>query len=576
MAAITAELALEISKFQGALKQAQSQLSAFKGRSEQTGNGLGTSLTSGFSSAVARLGPALKTGIVAAAAGATAAITAMGVGIKNAFDLGGRLSDVSARMGTTAGRAYVLETALANAGMAGESAATLVQKLQDQIATAVQSGNNAKFEGLGLDPSELIGMDSISAFERIGEAIAAIENPMQRTQAAMEIWGRKGAELLVLFGDKGAMAFAKEQLGDQADVLDQSAADFDRASDILGGAFKKLQGFFVGLGSRLVDHLMPVFDAFNQLDLAGIGKRFGDAIVSAVQWVKAAWETIDFAMAGQLARDSLTLGFKSAVNLLYKSLVASFFAAVQMLVEQIKNVITLFSILTTANFWSGLGNVLLGLARSFGAILLEFIAQAIENLKRIPGVAALLGDADAFFRDVAEEARGMAGDDFAASGDALTPIFDQVGQRISEMFGNVADAFTDNFANAATIFDTQEEQDRLQDAARQVAERARLNAENPNPKAAQSPAGSPTPAPPVGSSGEGSRVAPGMFASAVNLIMGRSANELILDETKKQTGKLESIDRKLGELNRNLERPTPQRAVVAAPVMPFDTVARFA
>lgn len=576
MAAITAELALEISKFQGALKQAQSQLSAFKGRTERTGGGLGTSLTSSISSAVTSIGPIFKAGIVAAAAGATAAIAAMGAGLKSAFDLGGRLSDVSARMGTTAGRAQVLETALANAGMAGESAATVVQKLQDQIATAVQSGNNAKFEALGLDPSELIGMDSISAFEQVGEAIAAIENPMQRTQAAMEIWGRKGAELLVLFGDKGAMAFAKEQLGDQADILDQSAADFDRASDILGGAFKKLQGFFVGLGSRLVDHLMPVFDAFNKLDLAGIGQRFGDAIVSAVQWVKAAWETIDFAMAGQLARDSLTLGFKSAVNLLYQSLVASFFAAVQMLVEQIKNVITLFSILTTTNFWRGLGNVLLGLARSFGAILLEFIAQAIENLKRIPGVASLLGDADAFFRDVAEEARGMAGDDFAASGDALTPVFDQVSQRITEMFGNVADAFTDNFANAATIFDTQEEQDRLQDVGRQIAERARLNAENQPPKAVQSAAGSPTATPPVGSGGDSARVAPGLFASAVNLIMGRSANELILDESKKQTTKLESIDRKLGELNRNLERPAPQRAVVAAPVMPFDNVARFA
>jgi hypothetical protein len=72
------------------------------------------------------------------------------------------------------------------------------------------------------------------------------------------------------------------------------------------------------------------------------------------------------------------------------------------------------------------------------------------------------------------------------------------------------------------------------------------------------------------------RVAPGLFASAVNLIMGRSANELILDESKKQTAKLDSIDRKLGDMNRNLEKPPSQRAVVAAPVMPFDTVARFA
>ena len=81
---------------------------------------------------------------------------------------------------------------------------------------------------------------------------------------------------------------------------------------------------------------------------------------------------------------------------------------------------------------------------------------------------------------------------------------------------------------------------------------------------------------PVNAEAGKTRVAPGLFASAVNLIMGRSANELILDESKKQTARLESIDRKLGEMNRNLEKPPPQRAVVAAPVMPFDTVARFA
>jgi hypothetical protein len=240
-------------------------------------------------------------------------------------------------------------------------------------------------------------------------------------------------------------------------------------------------------------------------------------------------------------------------------------------------VITLFSILTTADFWRGLGNVLLGLARTFGAILLEFIAQAMENLKRIPGVSTLLGDADEFFRDVAAEARAAADSDFAAGGQQLDPIFERVGQRISETFDNVADAFTDNFRRAATIFDTKEERDRLRDVRRQIAERARINAENQPPKPAK-PDAPRLMLPPDSSEtgGGGARVAPGLFASAVNLIMGRSANELILDESKKQTSKLESIDRQLGEMNRNLERPAAQRAVVAAPVMPFDTVARFA
>ena len=42
MAAITAELQLEVSKFQQALRQAQTQLRGFKGAAEKEGRGLGS------------------------------------------------------------------------------------------------------------------------------------------------------------------------------------------------------------------------------------------------------------------------------------------------------------------------------------------------------------------------------------------------------------------------------------------------------------------------------------------------------------------------------------------------------
>ena len=66
MAAITAELALEISKFQASLKQAQDHLRSFKAKTENTGRGLGSSLTSGLSEAVGGIGPMLVTGITTA------------------------------------------------------------------------------------------------------------------------------------------------------------------------------------------------------------------------------------------------------------------------------------------------------------------------------------------------------------------------------------------------------------------------------------------------------------------------------------------------------------------------------
>jgi hypothetical protein len=70
------------------------------------------------------------------------------------------------------------------------------------------------------------------------------------------------------------------------------------------------------------------------------------------------------------------------------------------------------------------------------------------------------------------------------------------------------------------------------------------------------------------------RLAPGAFASAINLIMGRSAHELILDETKKQTVAQRQMVDQLRQINGKLT-PRPTSAATARPVMPVDTVARF-
>ena len=56
--------------------------------------------------------------------------------------------------------------------------------------------------------------------------------------------------------------------------------------------------------------------------------------------------------------------------------------------------------------------------------------------------------------------------------------------------------------------------------------------------------------------------------------MGRSANELILDETKKQTEAQRQMAGELKQINEKLT-PRPQKGATAVPVLPVDTVARF-
>lgn len=593
MASITAELALEISKFQSSLKQAQDSLKGFRAHAQQQGAGLGQSMFAGVGKAAAGLG--------AMVAGALAAV-GLGKVVSSAMDRA--VSDEQLQVSFDV--------------LVGDSA-----QAKETIESLRRLGAETPFEfpELAEAGKKLIafgeGADSVTGtLRRIGDVSSGIQAPIgeiAEIYGKARVQGRLFAEDINQLTGRGIpviQEFAR-QLGVTDAEVKQMASDgkisfanleqafisltseggkfggmMARQSRTVGGLWSTVKDnvgeVLLAFGKPINDALRPMLDAaIEQVGaLKEAAARVGAAVAAGMKAVVAIFQEFTGVEIGKLALASLSLAFKSAVNLLYKGLVGSFFAAVQMLVESVKNVITLFSILTTADFWKGLGHVLLGLARSFGATMLEFIAQAVENLKAIPGVSALLGDADQFFRDVAQEARGIAAADFTSGADAFAPLMERVQQRMGQTMENVADAFQDNFRRATTLFDTSEEQGRLDEAARRVRERVKTNeSAAASQKPATTPAATANPAAagtPVAPDPGKLRVAPGLFASAVNLIMGRSANELILDESKKQTAKLESIDRKLGEMNRNLEKPPPQRAVVAAPVMPFDTVARFA
>jgi hypothetical protein len=285
---------------------------------------------------------------------------------------------------------------------------------------------------------------------------------------------------------------------------------------------------------------------------------------------------------GQLLLDSLVLAFKASVNVLYRGLVGTLAAMGQLIVEYFHNAVTFFSILTTADFWKGMGNALAGIAKTFGALLMELLAKAVEGLKQIPGAGKLLGNADGALRDQARAMRESAAGNFTKSGDQLTPAFEAAQQRLGEALGNLGGAFTEAYGNTRDLFDTSKESSALGEAAarlsaRLAADEARAAKEKEAQAAAAkaAPPAAPSAATASGATRGTARLAPGAFASAINLIMGRSANELILDETKKQTETQRQMAGQLKQINEKLT-PRPQTGTAAAPVLPVDTVARFA
>jgi hypothetical protein len=555
---IHAELGLGISQFLDAVNRVDQRLSQVKAKTE----GASYSIGKGLSTTMAAAGAAVAAG----AAAAMATLVAGAAGLKNAFDLGGRLVDLSSQIGTSAGNAQVLETAFTNAGLGADSVVSTVGKMQKAIAAAAGGGNSEMFDKLGLDPEQLLNSDPTEAFKKIGEAIASIENPTARAAASMEIFGKSGGRLLSLFGDKGALSFAAEQLGGQSALLDDVAADFDVISDTLGGAFKKLQGFFVGMGARMVEQLKPAFEAFNKLDLSGIGQRFGEKIASAIDYFRAAWQAINFADAGNLVGAALSLGIKSAVNLWWSHMWGTIRALGQFFHEYIKSAVEIFSVVATADFWKGMGNAIIGIALQFQALLLGTVSKVLGEVSKIPGFGKLAGAAEAT-GEMAQTQQTKADDYFKSSGQQLQPLFDTIAERLEKTISNVTAAYKKGFRDTGELIGTGNERKVIADILEKVqtaneALRAGREAAANSNLAGAANAGN-------AANAVGTAAPAGTFAQAVNFLMGRSVNEMIYQEAQTQTEQLKDMNSTLKDIKEKLNKP-PQVNIKTDPVARFN------
>jgi tape measure domain-containing protein len=595
MAAITAELALEVSKFQGALRQAQDSLRGFRSRARSQGSGLGTALFAGVGKAAAGLGPML--------AGAVS-VAAVGKVISGA--IGRAANDEQLQVSFDV--------------LVGDST-----KAKETLASLRKLGTETPFEfpELAEAGKKLIafgeGADTVSdTLRRIGDVSSGIQAPIgdiAEIYGKARVQGRLFAEDINQLTGRGIpviQEFAKQLGVTDAEVkemassgqisfanLEQAFVSLTSEGGKFGGMMARQSRTVGGLWSTFKDTVGEVLLAFGQpindalrplLDEAiqHVGSlkegaaQLGAAVSTAMKAVVGFFREFSGAEMGQLLLDSLVLAFKASVNVLYRGLVGTLAAMGQLIVEYFHNAVTFFSILTTADFWKGMGNALAGIAKTFGALLMELLAKAVEGLKQIPGAGKLLGNADGTLRDQARVMRESAAGNFTKSGDQLTPAFEAAQQRLGEALGNLGGAFTEAYGNTRDLFDTSKESSALGEAAARLSARlAADEARAAKEKEAQAAAAKAAPpaAPPTatasGATRGTARLAPGAFASAINLIMGRSANELILDETKKQTETQRQMAGQLKQINEKLT-PRPQTGTAAAPVLPVDTVARFA
>jgi hypothetical protein len=178
-----------------------------------------------------------------------------------------------------------------------------VARMQRVLAGATQgdAGSLGAIEDLGLSIEQLQGLHPDRQFEVIADAIAAIEDPAQKTAAAMGIFGRSGANLIPLL-DRGAkglqdMRARARELGltmstSTAKAGAQLADAFDELDLVVARTAQKIGEAFAPAMRSALDAVTPLLVHFGEFVSAN------PAIVMAIGATAAGAVVLGTALVG--------------------------------------------------------------------------------------------------------------------------------------------------------------------------------------------------------------------------------------------------------------------------------------
>lgn len=147
------------------------------------------------------------------------------------------------------------------AGVSSEALSKSLVKMQDNITSLGRGGKAqiAAFDQLGLSFAQIGTLSADAQFELIAERISAITDPALRTSAALDVFGKSGADAIGMMSGYGAAvanaAAFQEQFG--LAVSDVDAANIEAANDALGRSTMAIQS----LGTQLAVTFAPGIEA---------------------------------------------------------------------------------------------------------------------------------------------------------------------------------------------------------------------------------------------------------------------------------------------------------------------------
>jgi hypothetical protein len=261
------ELSGVFSVLPGPLGNIAGRISGIASASEGLSRIFAGGLTAGFQGLVSSV-TALINPFTLALAGITAFVAgavAVARGLVSLEDRVERLGRLANQLGVSFEFVQTLEEAGKRTDVSIEQLSGSFARLQNTLAGADEESKKAQaaLQRLGVSVAEFGALSEEQRIELIGERLAQIEDPAQRSAAAIALFGRSGVQLLPFFNELGLAATDMERFGRAVSDLDRERlAEFGGSIDALSLATEGLGTSlllpFVGLGDGIARGLAEV------------------------------------------------------------------------------------------------------------------------------------------------------------------------------------------------------------------------------------------------------------------------------------------------------------------------------
>lgn len=203
------------------------------------------------------------------AASVVTASVAMAAFTKRAMDNIDALSKQARVAGVSVATFQAMAQVAEEAGVSAEQLSKTLVKMQDNITNLGKGGKQQveAFDALGVSFSRLDGLKADEQFAIIAEKIDAIQDPAAKTSAAIDVFGKSGADAINMLG--GFRAAVQDAAKFQRDfglaVSDVDARNIEAANDAMG----RVKMAVGGLATEMAVAFAPAVEMV-ALGLAGL------------------------------------------------------------------------------------------------------------------------------------------------------------------------------------------------------------------------------------------------------------------------------------------------------------------